>query len=110
MRVDTLHIGDAAVVRLEGDADMATSPELRQAVLDVLRERAAGTVVVNLSGVEYIDSSAVATLIECLRQAASGKVHFRLTGLNEGPRKVLSLTRLIDVFEIHPSEEEALRA
>ncbi len=110
MRVDTVHFGDVAVVRVEGDADMATSPELREAVFDVIGARAGGTVVVNLSGVPYIDSSAVATLIECLREASSGSVRFRLAGLNDGPLKVLRLTRLVDVFEVHDSEESAIRA
>lgn len=110
MRVDTVYFGDATVVRVEGDADMATSPELRTAVFDALGKPAAGTVIVSLGGVDYIDSSAVATLIECLRRAAELDVRLRLAGLNDGPAKVLRLTRLIDVFDVHASEEDALRA
>jgi anti-sigma B factor antagonist len=66
-------------------------------------------VVVNLSGVQYIDSSGIASLVEGLQEARKREARFVLVGLNDGPRHVLELTRLLTVFEIAATEEEAVR-
>ncbi len=110
MRIDIKHVLAAAVVGVEGDIDMASSPRLREAILELLRESGQDKVVVNMASVSYIDSSAVATLVEAAQMASKRKVRFLLSGLNEGPLHVLQLTRLIDVFDVRASEEDALEA
>ena len=65
--------------------------------------------VVNLTDVPYIDSSGIASLVEGLQAAKAKRARFILVGLNEGPRHVLELTKLLNVFEIAPSEEAALQ-
>ena len=89
---------------------MASSTQLREAILDLLKNCSQGRVIVSMAGTSYIDSSAVASLVEGLQLATRRKVRFGLAGLNEGPLQVLRVTRLIDVFEVHASEEDALKA
>ncbi len=109
----TIHIkydAGGSVVQVAGDVDMSNSPRLREAVLELLSERAEAKVVLNLEGVHYIDSSGIASLVEGLQEARKRKARFVLAGLNEGPRHVLELTRLLAVFEVYASEAEALKA
>jgi anti-anti-sigma regulatory factor len=47
--------------------------------------------------------------VEGLQEARKRNARFVLVGLNEGPRHVLELTRLLSVFEIAATEEEAVR-
>ena len=89
---------------------MASSTALRNAAIRLLRDRSEPKLVINLGGVQYIDSSGVAVLIEVLREARRQKAKLRIACLNDGPRDVLQLTRLLDLFDVHTTEAEALEA
>ncbi len=107
MEINVKRDGARSVVYVSGDIDLYTSPKLRETVLDLYRKRGQKIVVVNLNDVHYIDSSGIASLVEGLQEAKKIDARFILVGLNEAPRHVLELTRLLSVFEIADSEEEA---
>ncbi len=110
MEIDIRQVGEGSVVRVAGDIDMSSSPQLREAILELLRNGSRIKIIVNMEKVDYIDSSGIASLVEGLQVARRSKVKLLLAGLNEGPRYVLQLTRLLDLFEVHSSESEALSA
>ena len=93
---------------INGDVTLYNSPEIRKILMDALNKKGTERVVVNMSGVNYIDSAGVASLVEGLKLARSLKNAFALYGLNKHPREVLELTRLIKVFEIYDTENEAV--
>ena len=105
MEINVKRDGVHSTVYVSGDVDLHTSPELRETILDLLGKRGQKRVIVDLSEVPYIDSSATASLIEGLQEARKREARFVLVGLNEGPRHVLELTRLLGVFEVADSEE-----
>ena len=92
---------------LSGDVDFANSRQLRQSVLREIQENRTPQVVVNLSAVRYIDSSVVASLVEALKASRNLGVRFILFGLSTPAREVLQLSRLIKVFEIYETEDQA---
>jgi anti-sigma B factor antagonist len=93
---------------VSGDIDFANSPEVRQSLLSEIRENHTSRVVVNLSQVRYIDSSGVASLVEGLKASRDLGSRFILFGLSSSAREVLQLSRLLKVFEVCDSEEQAL--
>ena len=93
---------------INGDVTLYNSPEIRKTLMDGLNKKGTQRVIVNMSGVNYIDSAGVASLVEGLKLARSLKNVFALYGLNKHPREVLELTRLIKVFEIYDNEGEAV--
>jgi len=93
---------------LSGDIDFANSPEVRQSVLREIQEIRPSRVVVNLTEVRYIDSSGVASLVEGLKASRDFGSRFILFGLSTAVREVLQLSRLLKVFEVYDSEDEAL--
>lgn len=99
-----------SIVDLNGDITLRTTPEVRKVLLGQFRERRAHRVIVNMTGVRYIDSAGVASLVEALRLSRDLKGRFSLFGLSKIARQVLELTRLTKVFEIHDNEQEALSA
>ncbi|MYA79403.1 MAG: STAS domain-containing protein [Acidobacteriia bacterium] len=105
MDLNIKRIGTRSVVYVEGDIDLYSSPELRETVLDLFRKRQQEQIIVNLAEVSYIDSSGIASLVEGLQEARKQNRRFVLVGLREGPRHVLELTRLLNVFEIAETEE-----
>ncbi|MGR3634510.1 MAG: STAS domain-containing protein [Shimia sp.] len=79
---------------------------------DRMREEtdsAEGRVVLDLSQVDFIDSSGLGAIVAAMKQLGS-KHRMDLSGLNENVDKVFRLTRMDTVFKIHPSLEEALAA
>jgi anti-sigma B factor antagonist len=108
MEISTRQHGSATIVDVVGDITLHNSPEVRRVVLDLLREKHSPRVVMNLTSVGWIDSAGVASLVEGLKVSRDLKSSFALFGLSRTAREVLELTRLIKVFEVHGSEEEAL--
>ena len=108
MEISARRSDKTTIFDLSGDIDFANSPEVRQSVLREIRENRVSRVVVNLTGVRYIDSSGVASLVEGLKASRDLGSRFILFGLSTAAREVLQLSRLLKVFEIYDSEEEAL--
>ena len=106
MEINVRRDASRSVVEVSGDIDLYSSPQLRDTILDLLQKRNQDKVIVNLSQVQYMDSSGIASLVEGLQEAKKRSARFILVGLNDGPRHVLELTRLLNVFEIAASEEE----
>jgi anti-sigma B factor antagonist len=94
------------VVTLEGDVDLETSPRARKLLLDAVGR--GSDVLVDLSGVSYLDSSGVASLVEAFQRARKGQSGFGLVCVTETARRVLELARLDRVFRIFGSLEEGL--
>ena len=110
MHIATRQQGTSTVVDVQGDIDLYNSPEVRKIILDELKEKKVPRLIVNLSGVRYIDSSGVASLVEGLKVSRTMSSRFMLYGLSPAAREVLELSRLIRVFEVFATEVEALEA
>jgi anti-sigma B factor antagonist len=65
-------------------------------------------VILNLKAVRYIDSSGVASLVEGLKASRDVGARFILFGLNTTVREVLQLSKLVRIFEIYETEEQAV--
>ncbi|MBO9408917.1 STAS domain-containing protein [Shimia sp. R9_1] len=70
-------------------------------------ENVEGRVVLNLSEVDFIDSSGLGAIVAAMKQLG-GENPLELAGLNENVDKVFRLTRMDTVFRIHATLEEAI--
>lgn len=95
------------VVDADGDIDMNSSPKMREELRKLVAQKP-DTIVVNLKDVSYIDSSGLATLVECLQSTRKLASQLFLTGMNDGIRDIFELSGLDRVFTIKASEGEAL--
>ena len=57
MQISIRRVDNTAIVDVSGDIDLASSPEVRKALLHEVRDNRRPRVVLNLSEVRYIDSS-----------------------------------------------------
>ena len=96
----------ALVIAFEGDVDLEHSPKARQVLLNGIAQ--GKNVLVDMSGVTYIDSSGVASLVEAFQLAKRGGSGFALVGVTPAALRVLQLARLDKVFVIHSSLAEGL--
>ena len=106
MKYNTKEINSYTVLELQGEVDLSCSPEARKQILDNLGKKK--HLLVDLSGVTYIDSSGVASLVEGYQTAKKHGVNFGLINVSEPAMNVLQLARLDKVFPIHASVEERL--
>lgn len=102
-------VNSGFLIRLKGDVDMNTSPDVRGGLADVFKQGEAGfkALFIDLSQVRYMDSSGIATLIEAMQMCVKRGVRLRLVDLSPPVRDVFELARLAAVFEIFTSLSEA---
>jgi anti-sigma B factor antagonist len=98
------------VVEIAGELDMVTAPR----VSAYLAEHSAGRpehLVLDLSGVTFLASHGMRTLVDALanRGEVHGTVHLVGVAGNRGVERVLDLVGLTKVFRIHQSLPELLR-
>lgn len=91
--------GGVAVVAVRGEIDVATAPALRMALV-AKEEAGESVVVVDLTAVTFMDSTALGVLVGGHRRLGEAGSVLRLVVTEARVRKVLEITGLIDVFEI----------
>lgn len=101
--------GLATVLDIDGRVTLEDAPEFLDALMSLLKKKKPLRVVVNMSHVSYIDSAGIACLVEALKVSRDSKIGFALFGLGPVAKDVFELTRMVSVFEIYDTEEEALR-
>jgi anti-sigma B factor antagonist len=101
-------VGKDLVVRLSGRVDVDSSPNLRDRLRTLLSgEALPQTIVVDLAGVSYIETSGIATLIEALRIARHHQTHFRLQGLSGAALRLFQVTGVLALFEAKDTGQSA---
>ena len=109
LEIQTETVGDACVLVPKGDIDMARSPVLRKAIGEAMRGKPA-KLMLYLSGVPYMDSSGLATLVEALQNARKAQMPLLLCSLTPRVKSILEIARLNTVFAVHPDRASALGA
>lgn len=96
----------AGVIDLHGDLDGEAADELQAAYADV----ADGTdrLILNFGGLEYMNSTGIALVVELLARARSARLPVHAYGLSEHYRHIFSITRLSDFVAIHDDETSAV--
>jgi len=108
LQIAARHLDKITIFDISGDIDLATSPELRKALLREFRDLKIPRVVLNLERVRYIDSSGVASLVEGLKASRDVGSRLVLFGVNSTIREVLQISRLLKIFEIYENEEQSV--
>ena len=107
MKIQMTCQGDLHILELVGELDYHSSPELREK-LNELATKQAPKILVNLKGVDYMDSSGIATFVEAFQKAKRYQGRLILAELTETVRGVFEIAKLESIFEISPTMEEAL--
>ena len=105
----TVHVvpaSDQITVAVAGRVTVDSSPNLRSALLELLRRSAAPVIVIDLSAVSYLDMSGIATLLEALKAAHERSVKLRLTGMSGQGRTLAEIAQLDAIFRAWGSEVE----
>jgi anti-sigma B factor antagonist len=107
VEIRTTRVADAVVVRVAGEVDLASAPELGRALeagFEGVR-----CVVVDLSGIGFLDSSVLDVLVRGQADLAAQGIEFRVVSPSDrAVRRVFEITRLNDVLGVVGSLDDAL--
>jgi anti-sigma B factor antagonist len=99
--IGSARAGEAVVVTIRGEVDLATAPELELCLQRAFGESADG-VVLDLDGLTFIDSSGLRVLVALAKDARSRDASFTLTNVPRHAQRVLDLTGLSEWFDRGP--------
>jgi anti-sigma B factor antagonist len=98
---------ETQIFELQGSLDIATSPTVRAALLDAA-QRGQHRIVVDLSRLDFIDSTGLGALIGSQRRAKENGGEVRLVAREGQILRLLRITGLLTVFGVFHTLEEAL--
>jgi len=114
MSLDTLIIdvsstgdGKTQLFALGGSLDIASSPSLRAALMEAA-DRENHEIIVDLSQLEFLDSTGLGALIGAQKRAAEHNGSVRVVAHEGQILRLLRITGLLDVFAVYPTIEAAL--
>lgn len=107
MKISAKNQGDIHILELAGELDYHSSPEFREKLTE-LTTKQAPKIVVDLSGVEYMDSSGIATFVEAFQKTKRYQGRLVLAALTVTVRGVFEIAKLDSIFEITGTFSEAL--
>lgn len=97
------------ILRLTGRLDAASVKTLKENV-NALVKKEVNSIVVDMSDVDFIDSSGLGSLVSCLRLVNKENGDIRLSSLQDQIRALIELTRLHRVFQIFDDCETAIKS
>jgi anti-sigma B factor antagonist len=84
------------------------SASLRDTLRDLIPQNK--KIILNLSGVNYIDSGGLGTLVALYTSARNNGSFIKLANLTQRVGDLLQVTKLLTVFDVYDSEERALES
>jgi anti-sigma B factor antagonist len=107
-RATSREVGDVTVIDMDGRITLGEGSALLR---DLVREKLSKghrKIVINLSGINYIDSTGLGELVSGYRLVKSEGGELKLLNLNKKVTDLLQITKLYTVFDIHNQEAEAV--
>jgi anti-sigma B factor antagonist len=105
-RVEVNQAGSATVLTLSGELDLSSSPALEE---ELERTAGADSVVVDLRGLEFIDSTGLSVLVKAHQEAQDSGREFGLVKGGAQVQRLLDLTGLTERLTLADAPEELLR-
>jgi anti-anti-sigma factor len=100
-------VGDGIVVWLAGELDLSTTAELRRRLMGVAGSETAATIVLDLSGVRYIDARSIGLIMAARAAAQSRGGELYVAGLHGIPARLLGLLGLDRILACHMPEADS---
>ena len=107
--LDVTEKNGVAILAVKGEVDVYTAPRLREKLVELVTQ-GKHRIVVDLEGVEFLDSTGLGVLVGGLKRVRAHEGSLRLVCTQERILKIFRITGLTKVFPSHTSVEEAVAA
>ena len=109
MNISVRKENDVAIVDFEGRLAVGVGDTVLPDLINELLEGGVKKILLNLSGMEYIDSNGLGELVQSLKTSKRYGASLRLLKPQDRVAKTLRLTNLLPMFSVYDSESEALK-
>ena len=110
IKTTTLQSGKIGVIEVKGSlVGGEETDELRNAVADFV-EQGNKKLIIDLSKVTYLNSTAIGVLVQAHTTYAKNKGHVKLCGINKSINNIFVITKLTMVFDVAETREDAVKA
>lgn len=107
--LDVTERNGKAILAVNGEVDVYTAPRLRERLVDLVSQ-GKHQVIVDLEGVDFLDSTGLGVLVGGLKRLRSHDGDLSLVCTQHRILKVFEITGLTKVFAIHDSVDAAVGA
>jgi len=105
----TRTVATHTVLEVGGEVDVYTAPRLRERLVELI-DNGVRQVIVDLGGVDFLDSTGLGVLVGALKRLRAVGGTFALVCGKEPLLKIFRITALDQVFPIYPSVDAAVSA
>ena len=110
MQIEQRSAGDVVVLDLKGKMTLGEGDELLKDKINSLVHKGQRKVVLNLEGVPYIDSAGLGEIVRTYTTISRQGGSMKLLNLTKRITDLLSITKLLTVFETYDNEADAVRS
>jgi anti-sigma B factor antagonist len=110
MEIVQRSVGDVIVLDLKGRVTMGEGDELLKDKVNSLVNQGYKSIVLNLADVPYVDSAGLGEIVRTYTTVRRQGGSLKLLNLTKRITDLLSITKLLTVFETYDSESEAVRS
>jgi anti-sigma B factor antagonist len=107
-RASSRDIGDVTVIDMEGRITLGEGSALLRDLVKENLGKGRKKIVMNLAGINYIDSTGLGELVSGYRLVKSEGGELKLLNLSKKVTDLLQITKLYTVFDIHTQEGQAV--
>lgn len=108
MQINETQVGSATVIEIKGKILMGEGDVVIKKKIDEMLAKSTKNIVLDLSAVPYIDSSGLGELIRCYTAVKKAGGNLKLANLTDKIVDLLTITKLVTVFEYYKSVNEAV--
>jgi anti-anti-sigma factor len=110
MDLKTKKAGSVIVVYLYGRLDVHLSADIEREINRIIKEEPSVNLLLNLQDVEYMSSSGLRIFVSTMRILKENNRKLKLCNINSAVKKIFEVVELMDMFDIHESESDALES
>ena len=110
MQIEERNVGDVVLLDLKGKVTLGEGDELLKDKVNSLVNQGHKKIVLNLADVPYIDSAGLGEVVRTYTTVSRQGGSLKLLNLTKRITDLLSITKLLTVFETFDSENEAVRS
>src|SRR6266545_3098170 len=108
MQIDERTVGDVMVLDVKGKVTLGEGDEMLKDKVNSLVNQGHKKIVLNLAGVPYIDSAGLGEIVRTYTTVSRQGGNLKLLNLTKRITDLLSITKLLTVFETYDSETDAV--
>ncbi|HEV7797072.1 MAG TPA: STAS domain-containing protein [Pyrinomonadaceae bacterium] len=108
LNISERHVGDVTILDMDGKITIGEGSVALRTAIRRLLEEGKKKILLNLAKVGYIDSSGIGELVSSYTAINKEGGQLKLLNLTQKLEDLLTITKLLTVFDVYDSEEEAL--